>query len=178
MKSLLLYFLSVLTLGAVFSARAQLSSDTELYQLLRSRDSLLFHAAFNSCDANTLEQLFTEDFEFYHDKSGVTTGREEFVAPFRKECAAMVAGTPQAAKRILLPTSLEVFPLYKNGVLYGAIQHGMHRFEFLNEEKHYQQGDIARFTHVWVIEGSDWKIKRELSYDHQPNTNNHQSSSN
>ncbi len=178
MTRLLIISFLAFSIGSVWSSRAQLSSDTELYRLLKSKDSLLFHAAFNACDASTLEELFTEDFEFYHDKSGITKGREAFVAPFRDQCASREPGQPQAAKRILLPSSLEVFPLYKEQVLYGAIQHGKHRFEFLNEDQKYQRGDIARFTHLWIIEGSAWKIKREISYDHQPNNNTHQSSSN
>jgi hypothetical protein len=44
----------------------------------------------------------------------------------------------------------------------------MHRFEFLNEKKQYQKGDIARFIHLWILEDGQWKIKRELSYDHLP----------
>jgi hypothetical protein len=114
-----------------------------------------------------MEALFTEDFEFYHDKGGATIGREEFLAPIRAQCAQQNADAPQPAKRILTEGSLEVFPLYKEGILYGAIQHGIHSFKFLNQDKEYQQGDTAKFTHLWVLEDGQWKIKRELSYDHQ-----------
>ena len=65
-----------------------------------------------------------------------------------------------------MPGSLEVYPLYNNGQLYGAIQHGVHTFEFLNHQGEYQKGDIAKFTHVWVLEDGTWKVRRELSYDH------------
>ena len=54
--------------------------------------------------------------------------------------------------RILIPGSLKVFPLQKDGVLYGALQHGIHRFESLNASGEYQRGDIARFTHLWILE--------------------------
>ncbi|MDH3796321.1 MAG: nuclear transport factor 2 family protein, partial [Flavobacteriaceae bacterium] len=141
-----------------------------LYLVLKQQDSILFHAAFNSCDASVMTAMFTEDFEFYHDKGGITEGRETFMKQFKENCARRVEGEPQPSKRILFPKSLEVHPLKNNGVLYGAIQHGMHEFEFLNGSGDYQKGDIARFTHLWVLEQGKWKIKRELSYDHVSRT--------
>ncbi len=148
--------------------KAQVSEDSELFLVLKDKDSLLFHAAFNVCDTETMADLFTEDFEFYHDKVGATLGREEFLGPVQMECEGRNPDHPQPAKRILVPGSLEVYPLYKHGTLYGAIQHGRHRFEFLNDKGNYQKGDIARFTHIWIKSDKEWKIKRELSYDHQP----------
>lgn len=161
-----LVFLVVLLCSFLFS-RAQESQQSSLYLLLKQKDSLLFDAAFNRCDTKTMEGLFTEDFEFYHDKSGATEGRENFLAPIREQCNGRNPDEMQPSKRILAEGSLEVFPLSKNGELYGAIQHGIHRFEFLNQEKEYERGDTAKFTHIWVMEDSQWKIKRELSYDHQ-----------
>lgn len=148
-------------------AFGQVSSDSELYIELKKQDSLLFNAAFNTCDTSTLEEIFTKDFEFYHDKSGFTEGRDAFLAPMRENCGNWNPKEPQASKRILLPNTLEVYPLYNNGELYGALQHGVHRFEFLNDKKEYEKGDVAQFTHVWVKEGANWKVKRELSFDHQ-----------
>ncbi len=145
----------------------QESPDSELYQTLKEKDSILFNAAFNTCEPEVLKSLFTEDFEFYHDKVGVTEGRASFLGPMEERCANLDPNALQPAKRILVNNSLEVFPLYKQGELYGAIQHGVHKFEFLDENQEYQQGDIAKFTHIWVKENGEWKIKRELSYDHQ-----------
>ncbi len=159
--------LIIALLFAVIFGRSQEAPHTELYQLLKEQDSLLFDAAFNKCDTAAMADLFTEDFEFYHDKGGATFGRDNFLAPTIEVCASRNPGEPQPSKRILLDGSLEVFPLYKKGVLYGAIQHGIHRFEFLNNQGEYQRGDTARFTHLWVLEEEGWKIKRELSYDHQ-----------
>jgi ketosteroid isomerase-like protein len=178
MKPAIILSLLVLNLGFLFQTNAQNPSESELYALLKSKDSLLFDAAFNKCDIETMQELFTEDFEFYHDKGGATLGREAFLAPVRKGCADRVSGQPQPAKRILLDDSLKVYPLYNQGTLYGAIQEGVHRFEFLNERQQYQKGDIAKFTHIWIKTGDSWKIKRELSFDHQPSEPSHQSSSN
>ncbi len=153
----------------MLSINLNAQSDTEntLYTTLKAKDSILFDAAFNSCGIATLHTLFTVDFEFYHDKGGITEGRDTFVGRIADECSNRKPGTQQPAKRILVPGSLEVYPLYQNGRLYGAIQHGVHSFEFLNDSGEYQKGDIAKFTHVWILDGDEWKIKRELSYDHQ-----------
>ncbi len=159
-------------------AGAQIPEESELYLLLKSKDSLLFDAAFNTCNMQILEELFTEDFEFYHDKGGAVAGREAFLAPLRKGCEARADDQPQPSKRFLLADSLKVYPLYNQGSLYGAIQQGVHRFEFLNGQQQYQKGDIARFTHIWIKTGDSWKVKRELSYDHRPGEPSDQSSSN
>lgn len=145
---------------------AQEYSKDELFQVLKQKDSILFDAAFNTCGIAVLKTIFTEDFEFYHDKAGITEGRDVFVGRIEEGCQNRNANAPQPAKRILVPESLEVYPMLKNGVLYGAIQHGVHTFEFLNEKGEYQKGDIAKFTHVWVLDKGEWRIKRELSYDH------------
>ena len=149
---------------------AQIGTDSELYKTLQSKDSILFDAAFNRCDTDTLESIFTEDFEFYHDKGGLTDSRDAFLQPLRDNCAERDPSAPQYSKRILIKGSSEVYPMYKNGELYGAIQHGVHRFEFLNDKNEYQKGDIAKFTHVWVLQDGRWKVKRELSYDHHLQT--------
>jgi hypothetical protein len=163
-----LYTLVVSLLSTVFYyAQGQLSADNELYLLLKEKDSILFNAAFNSCDPETMALLFTEDFEFYHDKGGVTIGRETFLSPIEEACLNRDPKSPQSAKRILIENSLRVYPLRKDGQLYGAIQEGIHRFEFLNEKQQYQKGDIAKFTHLWILTDGQWKIKRELSFDHQ-----------
>ena len=159
--------LIIALLFAVIFGRGQEAVHTELYHVLKEKDSILFDAAFNRCDTDTMAGLFTKDFEFYHDKVGATIGRKSFLAPTIASCASRDPQAPQSSKRILVDDSLEVYPLYNNGVLYGAIQHGIHRFEFLNNQGEYQRGDTARFTHLWILKDNDWKIKRELSYDHQ-----------
>jgi len=66
--------------------------------------------------------------------------------------------------------SLEVYPLYNNEVLYGAIQEGTHEFyeQYKGEEP--RKTSEAKFTHVWILENNQWKLRRVLSYDHQPPT--------
>ncbi len=161
-KTSLLIF-GIITMGL----QAQEYTEDELFIVLKKKDSLLFDAAFNTCGIAALNSIFTNDFEFYHDRGGITEGREAFVGRIEEGCKNRSDNDPQPAKRILVPNSLEVYPMFNNGVLYGAIQHGVHTFEFLNEKGEYQKGDIAKFTHVWILDEGEWKIRRELSYDHQ-----------
>ena len=41
---------------------AQVGADSELYKTLQSKDSILFDAAFNRCDPDTLESIFTRKY--------------------------------------------------------------------------------------------------------------------
>ena len=168
MKPLTTLVISLLAFGCLFSSGILAQEGAELYEVLRKKDSLLFRAAFDTCDPETMANLFSQDFEFYHDKAGLTAGREAFLSPMYEQCRGSNRNWVQPSKRILIKNSLQVFPLRDKGDIYGAIQEGQHRFEFLNEKGEYQKGDIARFIHLWVLEEGQWKIRRELSYDHQP----------
>ena len=74
-----------------------------------------------------------------------------------------------------MDNTLEVFPLYNQGVLYGAIQNGVHEFYIKEANKESRLTSTAKFSHVWLKENDAWLLKRVLSYDHKtPNkpTNN------
>jgi hypothetical protein len=58
--------------------------------------------------------------------------------------------------------------MYNNGELYGALQIGKHFFS-TNENMTYEKSDnYALFSHLWIIEKNEWKLKRVLSYNHTP----------
>lgn len=145
-----------------------------------SRDSLLFNIGFNTCDSSQFENLYSDQFEFFHDKDG-TSNKTEFIQSFKKG----LCGSPATYKcrRELVDGSTKIYPLYKKGVLYGAIQTGIHQFyenvaaknEPLKPENEKLVGK-ARFTHVWVLENNVWKLKRSLSYDHNPSSESEQKS--
>jgi CubicO group peptidase (beta-lactamase class C family) len=150
---------------------SQEEKTSALYQTIMSRDSLLFNVGFNTCDVSQFENLLSDDFEFYHDKDSISD-KALFLKNFKKGLCGSV-GTYQS-RRYLVPNSTEVFPLYKKGVLYGALQNGIHQFyeksvgkneSLTNAKEHF--GSTARFTHVWLLENGVWKLKRSFSYDHQ-----------
>ncbi|MCW5519806.1 nuclear transport factor 2 family protein [Aureitalea sp. L0-47] len=147
-----------------FGMMAQVSTDSELFLTLKQNDSLIFERGFNNCELNAFEDLLSEDLEFYHDKGGITKSKEEFVQQYKNG----ICGNPNfSSRRELIEGSLEVFPLYDGGKLYGALQKGIHRFFEKPKEKQEIPGSTARFTHLWLIEDDQWRLKRVLSYDHQ-----------
>lgn len=150
---------------------SQEEKTSALYQTIMSRDSLLFNVGFNTCDISQFENLLSDNFEFYHDKDSISD-KALFLKNLKKGLCGSI-GTYQS-RRYLVPNSTEVYPLYKKGVLYGALQNGIHQFyeksvgkneSLANAKEHF--GSTARFTHIWLLENGVWKLKRSFSYDHQ-----------
>ncbi|MET0945227.1 MAG: serine hydrolase, partial [Flavobacterium sp.] len=150
---------------------SQEEKNSELYKTIMSKDSLLFNVGFNTCDSSQFENLFTADFEFYHDKDSISD-KTEFLRNFKKGLCG--SPTTYKARRSLVPNSTEVYPLYKKGVLYGAMQMGIHQFyeksvgkneSLVDAKEHF--GSTAKFTHVWLLQNGVWKLRRSFSYDHQ-----------
>lgn len=146
--------LSALLLAAVAPASQAQDTATSgpLFDDLARMDRALFDAAFVNCDTAAFRAIFTEDAEFYHDRTGLSVGDE---ARTMKSCPR-----DNGVTRTLVPGSLEVYPLND----YGAIQMGRHRFARAGEPG----SEEAKFVHVWKREGSTWKLARVLSFDHRP----------
>ncbi len=147
-----------------FFASAQVEPNSILYKTILSKDSLLFNIGFNTCDISQFEKLVSVNFEFFHDKSGISD-RKQFLSDLKNG----LCKSPETyqSRRELILESVKIFPLYDNGELYGAIQYGEHRFYEKMDGKPEQYASIAKFTHVWIIEDGKWKLKSGLSYDHQ-----------
>lgn len=141
---------------------AQGSNERELFHILKEKDSILFHG-FNTCNTVPFEQLISDNFEFYHDEGGVTSSKAAFIDGFKKN----VCSLNYKARRELVEGSLEVYPLKKNGVLYGAVQTGRHRFYAIEKDKPEYLTSVAKFTNLWQLEHGEWKLSRTVSYDHQ-----------
>lgn len=139
------------------------TDEATLFNILKQQDSLLFSVGFNTCDTSQFERLLSSDFEFYHDEGGITLSKRAFIQGFRTN----VCGLNYRARRVLQEGTLEVYPLRQNGVLYGAVQTGIHRFYALRPGEPEQFTSRAKFTHVWILEGGSWRLTRGLSFDHQ-----------
>jgi len=157
---LVLIIIAVLV-GIFTSAQAQIDETSQMFVTLESKDSLLFEVGFNQCDMSQFEQLVGKNFEFYHDISGVNRSKAEFMATMRD---GLCQSGENPTRRELVKGSLEVFPLYHDSNLYGAIQRGIHRFG----------ESTARFTHLWLLEENEWKLARVLSFDHLTTENTHE----
>jgi hypothetical protein len=140
------------------------SKNTELYEILFEKDSLLFQIGFNKIDTSQVSAMTAMDFEFYHDEHGITETKQDFI-----KSIASIEGLPFKTWRILKKESMEVFPLCTDNKqkLYGAIQNGIHDFYQQEKGEKARKTNTAKFTHLWIIEDGDWKLKRVLSYDHQ-----------
>lgn len=113
----LLYVWMLLT--SLFSF-GQEPNKTELFKKLYQKDSIIFERTFNKGELEKLAPIIASNFEFYHDVAGIQDR-----ATFLKAVKNNICRNNDAKFiRKLVPNSLEVFPLKKNGKLYGAIQRG------------------------------------------------------
>lgn len=158
---------NILVIAILFSGllSAQINPDSDLFKTLKKNDSLLFDIGFNTCNLKAFEGLLSDDLEFYHDKGGITHSKAAFIANFTNG----LCKSPETyqSRRELHPNSLNVFPLYDNGKLYGAIQQGVHSFYEHISGKEETYGSTAKFTHLWILKDTEWQLARVLSYDHQ-----------
>ena len=145
-------------------ATAQVKKDSELFLTLKRNDSLLFESGFNRCEISSFEHLISNDLEFYHDQGGLTTNKADFLTNVRNNICSSPNKKPI---RKLREKSLEVYPLYQNQQLYGAIQKGEHDFFIKEPGRKAYQTSTAKFTHVWLLKDGNWILKRVLSYDHK-----------
>lgn len=163
-KSLLLRSIGFLIVSGI--AVAQVDKGSELFQTLKAKDSILFKIGFNKCEVERSAELMFDDLEFYHDKGGITNSKEAFVTTMKNGICR--DDNPEKVYRFLVEECLEVFPMYNNGKLYGALQNGKHFFS-TDENMTYENTDnYALFSHLWLLENGEWKIKRVISYNHVP----------
>ena len=155
-------FLSLLLFSNMLSA--QLDPSNDIYKAIIAHDSLLFDEGFNTCDISQFEKLYSADFEFFHDKAGLSN-KEQFIKQ-AKEGLCKSPKTYQARRELALG-STQIFPLHNNGKLYGAIQVGEHNFHEKIAGQAEKTAGSARFTHVWTLNEEVWQLKRSLSFNHQ-----------
>ncbi|HUA16676.1 MAG TPA: nuclear transport factor 2 family protein [Verrucomicrobiae bacterium] len=152
MKKLLHFALPVfLSICAVHIDAQSNSQPDPLFTTIRSLDAKLFDA-YNQCDLNTLGAMVSDDLEFYHDQTGLSVGKEPFLAAIKQNICGKV-------QRELLPGTLEVYPLKG----YGAVELGIHRFHHPHDPQNV--GD-AKFIMIWQNKDGAWKVTRVISYEH------------
>ncbi|MFT4802614.1 MAG: hypothetical protein ACI93N_002394, partial [Flavobacteriaceae bacterium] len=157
------YFLLINLLLLTTLISAQIDTSTTLYKTIKEKDSLLFNIGFNTCDITPFKKLVSDNFEFYHDKAGITNSKSKFIEGIENGLCKL----DYKPKRVLDKKALEIYPLKQNGVLYGVIQNGIHRFYAIEKNKEEYLTSVAKFTHLWILENGTWKLKRGLSYDHK-----------
>jgi hypothetical protein len=159
MKKLFLLFFANISIVAF----AQVAKNSELFLTMKKHDSIFFEKCFNQCDIPFLEKSIHPDLIFYHDQAGIQN-KKIFLENTKKNLCSNNLKKPI---RKVIPESLEVFPLYNNGKLYGIIQTGIHQFYIREPNKPDVLTGEAKFTHVYLLINDQWLLKEVLSFDHK-----------
>lgn len=136
-------------------------SSKELYNTISEMDSLYFSAQ-NNCDLEKYKSFLADDFEFYHDKAGLTSSRDNEMADMKIFCGEQRKRQP--LRRELKKGTLKVYPLNN----YGALETCEHSFYLQIAGGTEKLVGQAKFTCIWKLENAIWRIARIISYDHQP----------
>lgn len=150
-------------MACIFAGNAQVSAaglgaDNPTFQQVRALDQKLFHA-YNSCDLTTLGDLVDDGLEFYHDKSGLSVGKANFLNAIKNNICHKV-------RRELIASTLEVYSLEN----YGAVELGEHTFCNMMETPvcNDQTNGVGKFFMLWQRQGDRYRLTRVVSYDHKP----------
>jgi hypothetical protein len=143
-------------LGLNSAVADSLPHSDALFKTIQQADAELFGAS-NRCDLKAFANLIDEDFEFYHDKTGLTVGKAALVNATEKNLCHKV-------RRTLIESSLQVFPIQD----YGAIETGSHEFCNLVETPvcEARTNGTGRFFMLWRKRADGYKLARVVSYDH------------
>ncbi|MXP09192.1 serine hydrolase [Pseudoblastomonas halimionae] len=157
---------SLIATGALLALAAptlaQELSTEDIEAAVLTMDDVVFDQGFNRCNIPAVEAVLSDDLEFYHDVGGIQD-RDAFLKAFTSN---ICGDNPLKPIRRIVPDTQRVFPLYADGVLYGAIQEGDHNFYERADDGTETLAGSAAFTTMWLLEGEAWKMHRVLSYDH------------
>ncbi len=157
-----IFILGILTV-IVQTSQSQVLEDSLLFIQLKKMDSIVFQEGFNQCNLVGLETTLHPEFEFYHDVGG-SSEKNIFMENMKNNICSSPEHKPI---RKLVEGSLNAFPLYNQGVLYGAIQNGDHEFWIQEPNKEMYQTGQAKFSTTWLLMDGNWVMKNVLSYDHK-----------
>jgi peptidoglycan hydrolase CwlO-like protein len=102
--------------------------------------------------------------------------RDEMVQKLGKEMddlKGQIAKKNRAAAEInakirkVIEESLEVYPMYNEGVIYGAVQTGIHDFYIRESNKADIKTSTAKFIHLYLLVNGNWLLKEVISFDHK-----------
>ena len=138
-----------LTLLTSICFYASYSQTDKLYQTVVNLDSTFFNA-YNTCDMAKQAEFYSDSIEFYHDKGGLTTSKQDILDATRKNICGKVT-------RELVKGSIEVSPVPG----YEAAEIGMHMFH--NNQEKDQIPHPSRFVIIWRNRDGKWTITRVIS---------------
>jgi Domain of unknown function (DUF4440) len=126
--------------------------DQKLYDAIVQLDSVFF-AAYNNCtlQLDKYAAFYSDSLEFYHDKGGLSTSKQDVVEGTKKNICGKVT-------RELVKGSVEVYPIPG----YGAVEMGLHMFHN-NQEKQTGPPKVSKFIIFWQQINKEWKITKVVS---------------
>lgn len=126
--------------------------DQQLYETIVKLDSMFFEA-YNTCNTNLdkYASYFSENIEFFHDKAGLMTSKEDIILATKKNICGKVT-------RELVKGSIEVYPIKD----FGAVEIGLHKFRN-NQESIETPLKVGRFLIIWENKNKEWKIRKVVS---------------
>jgi hypothetical protein len=123
--------------------------DKSLYNKILALDETFFNA-YNSCDLEVQEAMYSDDLEFFHDKNGLSTSKEDILEGTKRFICGKVT-------RELIQGSVEVYPINN----YGAVQIGYHKFH--NKEEPDAKSIPSKFIAMWHNDDNNWKLAKVIS---------------
>lgn len=141
---------SVYAQGSTLGLPPYKPDSRELHDTIARMDSLFFDA-YNTCKLDVMENLISDQVEFYHDRGGLSTSKKDLLVSLKNNICGKVT-------RSLLPGSIEVYPIPR----FGAVQMGAHRFHN-NQEPADAPFHYSKFVHTWRKEGTEWRLYRVIS---------------
>lgn len=152
MKKLAVFFLvcSMITLlASSFTYKPARPAGT-LYDTIVALDTK-WEDAYNNCKLDVMDEIISEDLEFYHDQGGLLTSKTKLNEALKNNICGKVT-------RELKKGSIEVYGIKD----YGAVEMGMHAFHN-NQEKSTGETHFSKFVHIWKRDNGKWKITRVIS---------------
>lgn len=131
---------------------AQENSTVNLEKEILEMDRILFDEAFNKCNLELYQEIVSPELEFYDDRTGLNTDFSKEIASFKDRCSK-----PHDVTRKLVKAKAYVLGDY------GAVEIGEHDF-YVNNKK----VEKAKFIIIWERKGDSWIMKRTVSFEHQP----------
>ena len=153
MKSNLLCGIFILMISFPVVAQNEIPSyqpvDEKLHATISNMDSIFFDA-YNSCNMEKQKEIYADDIEFFHDKSGLSTSKSDILEATENNICGKVT-------RSLIEGSIEVYPIHD----YGAVEIGYHKF-FNNREPD-APSNPSKFIILWKKVAEKWKITKVIS---------------
>ena len=120
-----------------------------LYDSIAAMDAK-WEDAYNNCKLDVMEEIISEDLEFYHNQGGLMTSKQKLNEALKANICGKVT-------RELKKGSLEVYPIKG----YGAVEMGLHGFH--NSKEPASRLHYSKFVHIWKRDNGKWRITRVIS---------------